>query len=256
MRIATLLFSQSSGPGDRLAILADAIESVSADVWVTPAGWLNAGSKKPDTLFDTLQSRICPLLRNSVGCVGVDGRNSRDQLGVVLSRKGIIAIGRKFYPASAEAHVRVVAAPDHLSAENGKPRIFEHGGARFYIAVCNDVFGLPHLWLENPGVDAVLAPVHGFCRRGEGPSGDSDFARKGLAGASKQWGCPVFAGAVFFQRDIPEAWPSGVMWDKGEMSVKKWRYADNALKPIVEVSFELAEAASSVRVFRFKPSSR
>ena len=107
----------------------------------------------------------------------------------MISRKGITAIGRKFYPASPEAHVGVVAAPDHLSAENGKPRIFEFQGVRFYIAVCNDVFGISHQWLENPGVDVILAPVHGFCRRGEGPSLDSDFARKGLAGASKQWGC-------------------------------------------------------------------
>ena len=157
VRIATLLFSQSSDePGDRLTILADSLESVPAEVWVTPAGWLDAGSKKPEALFDSLQTRICPLIKTSVVCVGVDGRNQRDQLGVVLSRKGITAIGRKFYSASAEAHVRVVAAPDYLSAENGKPRIFEHGGARFYIAVCNDVFGLPHLWLERKYADNVI----------------------------------------------------------------------------------------------------
>lgn len=63
-------------------------------------------------------------------------------------------------------------------------------------------------WLINFGI------------RGYGPSGDVDFARKGFAGASQQWDCPVFGTAVFFDRAIPENWPTGVRYHS-EQSVKR-----------------------------------
>ncbi len=50
--------------------------------------------------------------------------------------------------------------------------------------------------------------IHGF-EKGES---EANFARHGLAGASAQWKCPVFASATFF-KPIPERWPSGVYWN-------------------------------------------
>lgn len=115
------------------------------------------------------------------------------------------------------------------SEEMGFTRFFEISGKRFYIAVCYDGFGIRHYGIQNPGVDAVLILAHQFWNRGEGPSGDVDFARKGFAGVSQQWGCPVFGTAVFFNRKIAENWPTGVMWIESDKSVKNFKYRDNTL---------------------------
>ena len=85
--------------------------------------------------------------------------------------------------------------------------------------------------------------------RGEGRSGDVDFARKGLVGASKQWDCPVFATGTFFRRNIAPNWPSGILWDKGDTNVKRWKHSDNPITPMAIEKFDRELEKTEVRIF-------
>jgi len=76
-----------------------------------------------------------------------------------------------------------------------------------------------------------------------------DFARKGLAGASKAWNCPVFGSVVFFYREIPPRWPSGVYWNQGNKSVQSWKYKNNPVKTEAEFEITIREGAASVRIY-------
>src|SRR5207249_2238340 len=148
---------------------------------------------------------------NSVICVGIDGRVFQDQTAIAIRQEGRISIARKFHPTADEAGL-ISLAQDYLAPEDAVPRVFTVSDKKFYLCVCYDVFGIHHNGLNNPGVDAALTLAHRFCRKGEGMSGDVDFARKGLAGAAKQWACPVFGSVVFVDRHVPPNWPSGVLW--------------------------------------------
>lgn len=66
-----------------------------------------------------------------------------------------------------------------------------------FLAVCYDSFGIKHQKLRKRGVDLVFDLIHGFYPKGEGGSGEVYFAKHGLAGAAKQWNCPVFGAVVF-----------------------------------------------------------
>lgn len=63
----------------------------------------------------------------------------------------------------------------------------------------------------------------------ESHAGDVDFARKGFAGASQQWQCPVFGTATFFGREVPENWPSGVLFTDRDKSVRHFKYEDKKM---------------------------
>lgn len=95
----------------------------------------------------------------------------------------------------------------------------------------------------------ALNLVHCFYPVGKGPSGTSFFAKHGFSGASKQWKCPVFGTAVFFNRSIPERWPTGVYWDQGDKSTPKWKYEDNPLKYYREIWIGIAEGKASVKIY-------
>ena len=243
--VATVLWEQRQGEGhdneERLRILCTSLEEIRAGqpddgVILFPGGWFQGGEQEPRHLYSWAESRVCPVIKrigqNTAVCVGIDGRGYLDQVGLALSGKGITALGRKFCPTVGECQEGVTAAADHLCQEDGVSRLFTLNGQRFYVAVCNDVFGISRCGLEKPGVDAVLALVHQFWPKGAGMSGDVDFARKGFGGASRQWGCPVYGAVVFNDRPVPARWPSGLLWDKGSASVKTWKYADNPLRPI------------------------
>jgi predicted amidohydrolase len=166
-----------------------------------------------------------------------------------MDKTGIIGAARKFYPTGEERDW-IAFAPSHVAQESGLPRTFTVGGSTFYVAVCYDTFGIHHQELENPGVDGVLVLAHQFNRRGDGGSGDVDFARKGLAGAARQWECPVFGAAVFNNRPVPDRWPSGIIWNQGDTSVKNWKYTDNPLVPeVVQLSQPELDGVV-VRLFR------
>lgn len=120
----------------------------------------------------------------------------------------MIALGRKFHPTDDEKDL-IKPAQDHLVHEKGFPRTISIRGNIIYLAVCYDGFGIRHRNLENPGVDIVFDLVHGFSPKGEGNSGEVYFAKNGFAGASKQWGCPVFVAAVFLIGQYLKGGPQG-----------------------------------------------
>lgn len=203
-----------------------------------PGGILDAGSRPANSLFRSAERIVLECLEEArcdiVVCLGIDGSVredgiARDQIAVAVSQHGIIAAGRKFFPTDWE-EPELHAARDHLVGEEGKPRVFEFCGVRYYLAVCYDTYGIRKRGLENPGVDAILNAVHGFYPKGTGGSGEVYFAKYGFAGASKQWGCPVYASAFFFGRAVPPRWPTAVLWNKHESAVQKWKYSDNPLR--------------------------
>jgi len=222
-----------------------------------PGGWFYTDKEKPSTVYDWVENQIKDILgkieEHIVVCAGIDGsvdkeNYSNDQIGIAVSRKGIEAIGRKFHPAPQEkGHVEL--AESYSSKEEGKSRIFELNGVKYFICICYDTYGIRHKNLPNPDVDVVLNLVHCFYPKGKGPSGDPYFARHGFAGASKQWKCSVFGTAVFFNRSIPERWPSGVYWNQGDKSTQKWKYEDNPLKHSGKIPVDIPEGKALVRIY-------
>ncbi|MGB2841706.1 MAG: hypothetical protein WBC40_04415 [Halobacteriota archaeon] len=248
---------------ERMNVLSKVVESIlknsSGDgVILFPAGMFSTGEEETRTFYNEVEEIVKNILskieRNIVVCTGIDGSvdeegYSNDQIGIAVSKNGIDAIGRKFYPADQEKkHVK--CAESHSSEEDGKSRIFELNRVKYFMCVCYDIFGIRHKELFNPeGVDVVLNLVHCFYPKGEGPAGESYFARHGFAGASKQWGCPVFGAVVFFNRGIPERWPSGVYWNQGDKGTPNWKYEDNPLKCTREFKVDISEGIALVRIF-------
>ena len=223
---------------ERMRALSEIVNRVSREthgdgVILFPGGWFYTDKKEPRTIYNWAEKKIRDLLgeieERIFVCIGIDGRVSeyaKDQVGIAISKDGVDAMGRKFHPTSQEDG-NIKPADDYLSEEDGKSRIFELNGVKYYMCVCYDTYGLRHEDLPNPGVDVVLNLVHSVYPVGKGSSGASYFARHGFAGASKQWGCPVFGAVVFFGRNILENWPTGVYWNQGSKSTVDWAYADN-----------------------------
>lgn len=230
-------------------------------VFVLPGGFFNTGRIKASENHSKWVKAIIKELkeyrRKIVVCFGVDGREMKDQLALAVSREGCIAMGRKFYPAKGEEAV-IQKAECYLALENKKPRIFKLAGKQYYLAVCYDVYGIHKENLENPGIDVVLNFVHQFNPRGKDASGDTYFIKYGLAQGSKQWACPVFASATFFEeKNIPPDWPSGVFWNQGELPSNKWKYKTcngnkkhNPIEPSLSFLKEIPEGQALIRVFQ------
>jgi hypothetical protein len=228
-----------------------------------PGGYFNSGKREAKTIYNAVFKQIREHLqlidRDIVVCVGIDGRMGRyypkDQLALAIRKKGIVAIGRKFHPTDDEEGV-IEEAQNHKSLESGNSRYFLFKERRFYLAVCNDIFGIREKGLKNPDIDIVLNAVHQFTPRGEEGSGDVYFARWGFAGASKQWECPVFGSAVFFKRNIPPKWPSGVLWNQGKKDIKIWKYCNNPLVPKRTLRpIKIKEGIASVRIYSLSPNT-
>jgi len=256
---------------ERMNVLSKVVESIlgklSGDgVILFPGGMFSTGESEPKTYYNEVEETVKSILsktgRKIVVCTGIDGSVDvegycfHDQIGIAISKEGIEAKGRKFHPApQEEGHVELAKDKnkdrdkDYLAEEDGKSRIFELSGVNYYMCVCYDTYGIRHKNLPNPDVDVILNLVHCFYPKGEGPSGDPYFARHGFAGASKQWRCPVFGTAVFFNRDIPENWPSGVYWNQGDKSTRDWRYSDNPIKAKDEFKINVKEDAVLVKIY-------
>jgi len=249
---------------ERMNVLSNVVESILGKfsgngVILFPGGMFSTGKKETKTYYNMVEEAIKNILsktgRNIIVCVGIDGcvdkdDYSNDQIGIAVSKKGIEAIGRKFYPASQErGHVKL--AETYLSEEDGKSRIFELNGVKYFMCICYDIFGVKHKPKEfpNPRVDVVLNQVHCFYPKGGGPAGDVLFARHGFAGASKQWNCPIFGAVVFFNRSIPERWPTGVYWNQGDKGTINWKYDDNPLKYTEEFTVNITEGIALVRMY-------
>jgi hypothetical protein len=231
-----------------------------------PAGWIDAGKDREKTYKETVK-RITPLLnkekRDVFVCVGIDGNRKdgfyEDQIALAIDRSGIQAIGRKFYPTEKEEG-HVTLAENYLVGEGGYSRVFDLKGVRYYLSVCYDIFGLNENGIENKNTDVILNLVHRFCPIGiknrdceEGKSGvssgDSYYARYGFGGASKKWACPVFGAAVFYDRKVPERWPSGVMWNEGDKSTTNCKYDEISLQPVDRFEIDINECIAYVKIY-------
>ena len=238
---------------DRTGILAEVLDVLNglADVVLLPAGFYQAKGK-PAKLFTSHVEAVRSLLRATSKevqvCFGIDGREGKDQIAVAVGRKGIVAAGRKFHPTPDEADC-IEPAHSPTDGEEGYSRILEVKGRRIFLAVCYDGFGIRKRGLRNPGVDLIFNLVHRFSPPGEEGSGAVYFAKHGFAGSSRQWGCPTFGAAVFFNCHIPPAWPTGVVWNQGNKSTQRWRYSDNPLKPIREFEVKHNTETGIVRAF-------
>ena len=242
----------------RMKVLTQIVDSIlkrttGDGVILFPGGWFSADEEEAKVLYNWVEKNIKNILikiqRNVKVCLGIDGRLTKDQIGICISKHGIEAIGRKFYPAPGEMDVEL--AHDHLSQEEGKSRIFELNGKKFFICACYDSFGIKKKDIPNFGIDVILDLVHVFYSEGDG-SGDAYFAKFGFAGVSKHWNCHVFGAVVFLNRNIPENWPSGVYWSQGNKRTKKWRYQDNPIKPRTEFNLKIKEGIASVRIFNIE----
>lgn len=255
LNVATVVIGTDGRIDDqnRISLLRRVVQMIDkeTDVLLLPADFLET-SRKANKLFKNTEKIVSTLLReqnlDTVICLGIDGRDGRDQTALSITKKGIIAAARKYHP-TAEEDGHIVVANDFFEGEGGYPRTFEINGAILYLAVCYDGFGIRQRKLQNPGVDVVLDLVHGFQPKSEGNSGDVYFARHGFAGAAKQWAVPIFGAAVFFDRPIPPKWPTGVVWDQASLPTGKWKYEFNPLKPTSQVSCEIGNEVAIVRSF-------
>lgn len=197
---------------------------------ILPGGYFNSLDAEPTKLCRQIGTRVAKLLKkapiDSTVCVGVDGQDMGDQLALAITREGIIAKARKFFPAAGEEEY-LTAADSPWELEDGLPRHFTFCGRQYYLAVCYDCFGIRKAKAPNLHADAIITLVHGFDSLG---SGAGYFARYGLVGAAKVWECPVYAAAFFEGRFQPN-WPSAVRWNRGDLDTRKWRYGDNPLAP-------------------------
>lgn len=238
---------------ERLKSLSDIVESINADIFVFPAGWFSEEKEKVHHIYDWAESEVMRCAKDSVICVGIDGRVqppywSKDQVAATINKEGIIALARKFHSAPTERG-RVELAEDYKSLEHKKPKIFSLNGKTFFPAVCYDSFGIRQKKLENPGIDIILNHIHAFYPSGEGNSGEVYFAKHGVAGASKQWNCPVFSSTVFFNRKIPPNWPTGILWNQGEKNTVMWKYSDNPITSASSFEIDISEGLAKVRVY-------
>jgi len=234
----------------RLEDLSRVIDNTEADLFVFPAGYFSAGRKKAESIYSWIEQNIG---YNKIVCLGVDGRVQKpwpkDQISLAVSSNKILACGRKFHPAPVEQGLTELA--DEFDTEEfSLPRIFTNGKKSYYLAVCYDSFGIRQRDLPNPGIDIIINNIHAFCQPGDGNSGDSYFARHGLAGASRQWECPVFAAAIFFERTIPKNWPTGVVWSLGKKSTRQWGYDKNHLEPVFLTHLSVSEGEARVQTYR------
>ena len=227
----------------RTKLLKNIISNIKdhVNVVLLPAGYYKVQGKA-DKLYKYAINNVKTILSksksNMIVCFGVDGikgSKTPDQMALAVSRKGLIALGRKFYPTDDE---EINKASDFQEKERGYNRQFVLKGKVMYLAVCNDAFGIRKIPLTNPGVDIVFDLIHVFNPHGVRGCSTGFFARHGLAGASKRWKVPVFASAVFINRSIPEKWPSGVVWNRGGISTRFWKYVFNPLKHDNELSVE------------------
>lgn len=235
-------------------IIKNMLQNTKGDgVILFPAGWLNAGkTRKAKNLYNRTATSVKNILgkkkRNIAIALGIDGRDEEDQIAIAISKKGIEAIGRKFHPTKEEKSY-LDRAKDYLSPEDNQSRIFSLNGKKYFLCVCYDSFGIRQEELPNIGIDVILNHVHRFNPKGKPSSGEVYFAKNGFAGASKAWNCLVFGAAVFFNREVPERWPTGVSWNCGNKSVQKWSYDDNPIKPESLFTMKVKEGIAHIRIY-------
>jgi hypothetical protein len=234
---------------DRLAALIRIITSVASDssddgVILFPGGWFHQGKDSADSAFSFIARKIKKELQkfsaHIIISLGIDGAIDEygydcDQMAIAVDKTGIVSISRKYQTLTKEERIRIHLAPDYLHGDDGKPRIFSLNGIRFYPAICYDTYGPQQRKIENPGVDVILSHVHYFVPLNEvGPKGVVDFVRKGFAGSSAEWHCPVFGSGIFVRRSIPKCWRTGMLYRCYPKPYLKCKINENWLKPEME----------------------
>jgi hypothetical protein len=235
----------------RLSFLKELINALPerANILLLPGGFFST-NKKSDTLYKWVASEVSILIqrKNLFVVLGIDGRYQKDQIAIALNENGIVALGRKFYPVKVlEDYIQ--KANHHMEMENEFPRIFKIHGKTFYLAVCFDTYGIRHLEIPNPNIHAILNLIHEFHPKGEKRSGDSYFAKYGLAGSSRQWNCPTFGSTVFCKREIPEKWPCGVVYKQDQKILKEWRYKRNGIRSSNEFYFKGSSEKALLKMY-------
>lgn len=226
------------------------------DVFIFPAGFFNIEEgfeKYSERMREELADALQKANTSAILCIGVDANQQQDQLALAVNRNGLIAMAKKFYPTVDEADF-INLASDPFSGENGLPRVFSLKGRKIFLAICYDSFGIRKHALKNTDISVIVNLVHGFTPKGEPGCGDVFFARHGFAGSSRQWRCPTFAAAVFWERSVPEKWPTGVMWSLGAKTTKDWKYSDNAIDQPdgITVTASNPNDKAVVRIFSLK----
>lgn len=258
--------------GDRIASLKSVIRASlrymgTQGLLLFPAGWIYTGDNPASIAYNRISDEIKDILTelecNYQVCVGIDGcaehtpsgTFSRDQISIACDRTGTIGLARKFYPSDDEVgHVNLAAGP--LLAEGGYSRIIKSQGKKFFMSVCFDIAATYKMReFRNPGVDGILNLVHCFYPRGQGPSGSAYFARHKFAGAAKEWQCPVYGAASFFINPMPELWPSGVIWNQGDLHTPDWKYSMNPLTPTSTIQIPIDEGRATIRYFEHLQSA-
>jgi hypothetical protein len=190
-------------------------------------------STKEATIVNKVGKLLTDTKSDAIVCLGINandnGNGQSEQIVTAITKSGIVAKGRKFYPTKDEKN-NVQTAKFFDVKESGYERFFECKGKKFYLAVGYDVFGIRHCKIVNPGVNAVLNSVYRITPKGKG-SGFSYYIRYGFGGASLHWNCPVFGAAVFFERKVPETWQSGFQCNNRIQNLQSITYADNTLQP-------------------------
>jgi len=222
------------------------------DILIFPAGTYQY-RKVTESSIKEIDEKIKTFIKKGkqdiIVCLGMDSEDGKDQIGIAISNEGTIAVGRKFYPTQQEEN-KIRQAKTESEKEFGYDRTFVFNGQKCFIAVCYDGFGIKRKKLKKNGINVIIDLIHGFYPKGEGGSGDVYFAKHGLAGAAKEWNCPAFGAAVFFDRQIPPNWQSGIVWNKGSMTTQKWKYEDNPLKVQKTVKHDFKNENIEVRMYK------
>lgn len=236
--------------GYKFNLLKDVINqaillSKDKDIIVLPAGLFTVGydisSEKSLEICNKISKQIKSSSKDILITFGIDSVSSKNQLAFAVSKDGLIACGRKFYPTKDEKS-KIIVAKSPFEIELEKSRIISWNNKLIYLALCYDSFGLKDY--KNPNIDIILNFIHGFNKIGEGHSGDVYFAKYGLAKSSLHWNCKTFASCCYFQRDIPKNWPTGVELKDKNIDLKNWTYDNNLIKPkdIIEKEFKNVDA--------------
>jgi len=259
IRVATVVVA-SDGNYDnksRLTLMRKVVHEAAgiADMIIFPGGFYTTKGR-PSTLFESFAEQTRELITSVkheiIVCFGIDGRATKDQvkdqIAVAIGSNGVIASARKYHPTDEEDGF-IDVAPDPFIGEGKYSRMFEIAGRRAFLAVCYDSFGIRQRSLSNPDIGIIINLVHKFNPKGEGSSSEGYFAKHGFAGSSREWGCPTFGAAVFFNRTIPPRWPTGVLWNQGVKEIKYWKYSDNPLEPSQEFEIENVTEKAIVKVY-------
>lgn len=245
---------QTQSRKERFQILEKILSAIDddTDVLVLPAGFLFFGFLNRFQL-KRIEWKLRAILKKHNSkvtlCFGVDFGGSKHQLGFALNQNGIQAIGRKFFPTEGDTKDGILPAKSPDELEYGYERTFRLNGKKIFLAVCYDGFGIKHQNQGLEGIDYIVDMIHQFNPVGQGNSGEVYFAKHGLAGASKHCKCPVLASTVFIDREIPERWPSGVVWQSGDISTQKWKYEFNRTQPVSTKRIEGKKESIELRYF-------